>query len=263
LAPLSRSETAGPSFLADIEARDQWAKFSEWLEDHQDPRWVFRGEPKCATRLRPSIGRHQPWEENREFQVYNLFYRRSRLFGQDNGSLSFVERLALAQHHGLPTRLLDWSTNPLAAVFFAIQPEAGRGNAVVHAIDAPEVGFFTVEEVQSPELIRDLGETKFLEIAALLPRIAAQRGMFSLHHRPDTNWKPPGGRRKEGQFSILGSSKPYFLERLHQLGLDASTVMTDLDGLCDSLRWWYRSGLKTPSTIGRRLRYVTGFGSKA
>ena len=43
-----------------------------------------------------------------------------------------------AQHYGMPTRLLDWSTNPLAALFFACDGAEGH-DGCVYAMDARKV----------------------------------------------------------------------------------------------------------------------------
>src|SRR5690242_3831383 len=114
--------------------RDKWREFAAFVDRHQQSNWIFRGVADAGSHdLVPKVGRDADlYDEATERVIFANFKRRARQF-VDTSGLNEWDLMALAQHHGLPTRLLDWTTNPLVAAYFAVTSDPLATTARVFA----------------------------------------------------------------------------------------------------------------------------------
>jgi hypothetical protein len=203
--------------------------------------------------------------------------------------------LSLAQHHGLPTRLLDWTFSPFVAAHFATATAPGA-EAVVWAVDcaaanerlpgelrdalsAEGATVFTTELLaeQAPTLgaLDRLGGDEpfalFFEPPSLDDRIVNQSAVLSTLSSPEAHMDDWLGEHPDvwHAWRITPEAKAEIRERLDQGNVTERVLMPGLDGLATWLRRYYapgRAGLDEEDgggAMAEPLRAGTGQGEPA
>jgi hypothetical protein len=256
---LAKSTSKKTAAIRKSSARaERWREFLRWIDAHADSRWVFRGLGDSKFKLIPKVGRSENYTEAYERTLMEIFERRSAEFQSE--LTTEWDTLALAQHHGLPTRLLDWSKNPLVAAYFAADAQPGAvevrlarstsrsSEAIVATPDRSTTDALVVAFPVSSRDIIDVKQEKpfsrdsigFLLPRSLTSRIVTQGGIFSVHPEPDEPWEEPLDDPRH-VFTIPGEMRGFFLRRLFYFGIDPQSIMGGLDGLGSRLSWQYRS----------------------
>ena len=190
-------------------------------------RGIFRGVPDQSYDLIPSIGRLNSSSRGKsgfpsfEKRIIRTFKKRAQAH-MDVLPSSEIEWLALAQHHGLPTRLLDWSYNPLVALFFAVSEDNDTASAVYLYRKTKVYDF---EDFENPRKIK---KNVVLRPVALTKRIVAQKALFTLHANPQLEFTHKGRITK---LIIPTNKKNIFRATLKKFGVGFASLFPDLDGL--------------------------------
>jgi hypothetical protein len=114
---------------------------------------------------------------------------------------SLLSVMALAQHHGLPTRLLDWTRHPLKAAYFAASDAAKRAGVVVLK-DQVELGRLSVWAVSLwlPKRFPAFPFTIVTAPSASNPNLRAQEGVFTFTGKISADERTPDRRPLEQLF---------------------------------------------------------------
>ncbi|MBA3889321.1 MAG: FRG domain-containing protein [Gemmatimonadaceae bacterium] len=176
------------------------------------------------------------------------------------------ELLFSAQHHGVPTRLLDWTYSPLVAAHFATAIPAREQDRAIWRLDwravhrtfgFPELALFTRDldallndgrGTLTPRTLFDgtLGDREFacmVEPPSLDARIVAQSAVFTFMNDTtcsfDVFLERHGLSEALTRFVIPASEVPCVRDQLDLVGMDERRLFPDLDGVAEGLRRYY------------------------
>lgn len=213
-----------------------WFEFLEFAERHGSSHWVFRGVADAQKHLLiPKIGRDKNiYNTSAEQTLFRLFKRRAGHYIDIRG-MSDWDLLGLAQHHGLPTRLLDWTKNPLVAAYFAVSSSPADQTARVYA-KALEPS----QEHDPNTSPFDIKKECFFFPSSVAGRIVSQRGLFLVSPVPTNPVSCLQGSKLKNYFDIEKLARPYFERKLFDVSIDPSHIKADLDGLCETLGWQFQ-----------------------
>lgn len=202
------------------------------------PQGYFRGVQNENFELIPKIGRSSVKIDSAiaEKAILREFARLTAPYLEANPTDDW-QWLALAQHHGLSTRLLDWTSNPFVALYFAVEQKQNSNAALYHMSYSLE--FRTIEPDKQPDPF-SITTVMIFKPRHVTKRIVAQSGLFTLHGKP----KIAFAHDNITKHIIEAKACKEIHETLSQYGINRATLFPDIDGVAHFLDWSVHRNLR-------------------
>lgn len=232
--------------------------------DRYRSNYVYRGVSDSGYDLKTSLMRLEGEYDRLEPHIIRGFQKYAHLEMHEEAYI--WNWLSLAQHHGLPTRLLDWTYSPIVSLHFAtdhtyrydvdgaiwcinvVETNRLLAASLKRKLDETDARVFTTgmlhQQVQSLTDFDQLSEEAnlvFVEPPSLDSRIVNQYSLFSLMSDPCVSidqWLPQQSKAYR-RIIIPAELKWEIRDKLDQSNINERVLFPGLDGLCGYLKRYY------------------------
>lgn len=227
--------------MEEIEVKDiqEFLNLSHTFLNEDDEIW-YRGQANIDRNLIPSFLRLSNHNELAEKDLFDIFVQNSSTLIETPSNP--LDWMFIMQHYGIPTRLLDWTENPLVALYFAVEKYWNDKDGVLwllkpKKLNQPVLGYATIPMYDNPNVTEHMkGQSQYPKTPVAIlatrnnSRIQIQEGVFTIHLNNDQNIEQ-GNTDCLLKIKIPSDTKKNIYEQLKKLGINKFRLFPELSNI--------------------------------